>query len=62
MDKSRSSAGGYILAGLFGAAAGGIAVAIITKAIPTIMSRVMSNMMANMTVRMEGEGCNPEEM
>jgi hypothetical protein len=34
----------------------------ITKAIPTMMSRMMSNMMTNMMARMEGEGCDPEEM
>ena len=58
MDKSRYSAVGYLFAVLLGATAGGIAVAMITKAIPTMMSNMMTNMMA----RMEGEGCDPEEM
>jgi len=47
---------------VLGATAGGIAVAIITKAIPVMMSRMMSNMKENMMMRMGGEGCDPEEM
>jgi len=58
MKQSRSSKSGYILAAVLGATAGGIAVAILSKAIPTMMSRMMANIMK----RMGDEGCNPEEM
>jgi hypothetical protein len=62
MHESRSPAGGYILAAVLGATAGGIAVAFLTKAIPVMMSRMMSSMMGNMMTRVGGEGCDPEEM
>jgi len=58
MNKSRSPNSGYILAAVLGATAGGIAVAFLSRAIPTMMSRMMANMMQ----RMGDEGCNPEEM
>ena len=59
MDRSKFSAGGYILAGALGATVGGITVAILARAIPSMMSRMMSNMMENMMMRMGGEGCEP---
>jgi hypothetical protein len=62
MEKSSSSTAGYILAAGLGATAGGIAVAIVTRAIPVMTSRIMSNMMENMMMRMGGEDCDPEEM
>lgn len=62
MEKSRSSARGYILAALLGVAAGGVGVALFTRAIPKIMSQMMPNMMQNMISQMGGEGCDPEEM
>jgi hypothetical protein len=62
MDKSRSHTRGYILAGLIGAAAGGVGVAIFTRAIPVLLSRLMSGMMENMMSQMGAEGCDPEEM
>lgn len=62
MDKSRSPTRGYIFAVILGAAAGGILVTIVTRAIPKMMSRMMSNMMGNMMTRMGGEGFDPEEM
>jgi hypothetical protein len=58
MDKPRSLTTGYILAALVGATVGGIAVAIVTKAIPGMISRMMGNMM----MRMGREGCDPEGM
>ena len=58
MNKSRSPNSGYILAAVLGATAGGFAVAILCKAIPTMMSRMMANMMQ----QMGDEGCNPEDM
>jgi len=58
MDKSRSPAGGYILAAVLGAAVGAVATVIVTRAIPVMMSRMMANMM----MRMGGEGRDPGEM
>ncbi len=62
MDRPKSPTGGYLLAAVLGATAGGIAVALFTRAIPVMMSRMKSNMMGNMMMRMGGEGCDPEEM
>lgn len=62
MEKSSSSTVGYILAAGLGATAGGITVAIVTRAIPVMMSRIMSSMMGNMMRQMGGGGCDPEEM
>jgi hypothetical protein len=42
-------------------AAGGIAVAIPTKAVPELMSCMMLNTMGEMMSGMGGEGCDPEE-
>lgn len=58
MNKLKSPTGGYLIAGMLGAVAGGIAVATITRAIPKMMSRMMANMMKQMSA----EGCNREEM
>ncbi|MCL4534282.1 MAG: hypothetical protein M1370_03875 [Bacteroidetes bacterium] len=49
---------GYLLAVAFGAIGGGFAVALLTRAIPNMMSRMMQNMMA----QMREAGCNPLEM
>ena len=62
MNKSRCPTGGYILATMLGATAGGITVAICTRVIPVMMSRMMSNAMGNMMMQMAGKGCDPEEM
>lgn len=62
MNESRVPVAGYLIAAAFGATAGGIGVAIFTRAIPKMMSRMMSNMMGNMMKQMRKEGCNPEEM
>ena len=62
MEKSRSKSNGDIVAAILGAAAGGIIVAVGTKAIPAMMSRMMPIMMQNMMARMGGENCDPEEM
>ena len=48
----------YILAVILGAIAGGVIVALATKAIPKIMADIMENMMT----RMEKSGHNPAEM
>ena len=49
---------GYLLVAFLAALGGGLAMAIATRAIPTIMSRMMRNMMAGM----DAEGLNPEEL
>jgi hypothetical protein len=62
MAEIRSTSGGYALAALFGAVAGGISVIVLTRAIPNMMSRMMPIMMQKMMAQMGGEGCDPEEM
>ena len=59
MDRSRSQFVGYLVAAALGAVAGGLAVAIGSKAIPTMMSRMMAAMMENMRLQMGVEGCDP---
>jgi len=49
---------GYILAAVFGILTGGIAVAVLTRTVPEMMSRVMPKMM----VQSFSECCSPEEM
>jgi hypothetical protein len=48
----KSHATGYILAGLFGILAGGIGMAIVTRALPKMMTRMMNEMMQRMSERM----------
>ena len=60
MDKSRLLTWGHVLAAALGAVAGGLAVAIATRAVPAMMSRIET--MGNAMMRMGGEGCDPEEM
>jgi len=50
MNERVSHLRGYLLAGLFGAAAGGLLVVVVTKAIPKMMSRMMQNMMTQIGV------------
>jgi hypothetical protein len=61
MEKSGSRFVGYLLAAALGAVAGGLAVAIGSKALPTMMSRMMATAMENMRMQMGGEGCDPAE-
>ena len=58
MNESRTPISGYLIAAALGAMVGGVGVAIITRAIPVMMSHMMSNMMK----QMGDEGCNPEDM
>jgi len=51
-EKLKSNATGYILAGLFGVFAGGIGVAVVTRALPKMMTRMMNEMMQRMSERM----------
>ena len=50
----------YMLAGMLGAIAGGLLVAIATKAIPRMMSNMMAGMMKNMMQMKERGGNVPE--
>jgi hypothetical protein len=58
MERSGSHKAGYFLAAMLGAVAGGVAVALGGRILPSMMSKVMADMMA----QMGGEGCDPEEM
>lgn len=60
MDTLNSQRQKYVLAGLLGALAGGILVALATKAIPKMMSGMMAGMMKNMMQKGEGNGNLPE--
>ena len=60
--NARPAKKGYVLAAAVGAIAGGLLVALSTKAIPKMMSQMMSGMMQNMMGRMRKESCAPEEI
>lgn len=58
MERRNSVGRGYVWAALLGAIAGGLAVAIVTRAIPKMMSETMRSIMAQMR---EG-GCNMADL
>ena len=62
MNESRKPIAGYLIAAALGVTVGGVAVTVVSRAFPKMMSRMMSNMMGNMMKQMGAEGCNPEEM
>jgi hypothetical protein len=62
MDESSVSSKGYFLAAALGIVGGGLVVALITRAIPKIMSQTMAGMMQSRMARMEVAGCDPAEM
>ncbi len=66
MRNSNTSKRGYILAAVVGALGGGIAVALVTKAIPRLVSQIMNEMMSKvprlMAEHMKSEGFDPAEM
>ena len=51
-----------ILAAALGAAGGGIAVLLATRAIPKMMAQLRQGMMQNMMEMMQERGCSPSEM
>ena len=51
-----------ILAAGLGALGGGIAVLLITRAIPKVMEQMREGMMQNMMEKMKARGCTPSEM
>ena len=66
MHDSNTSRRGYILAAVIGALGGCIAVTLVTKAIPRLMSQIMAEMMSKMPHlmldHMKREGFDPAEM
>jgi hypothetical protein len=62
MHTRAPSTRGYLLVALLAALGGGLAVAVVTRAIPAMMSRMMSEMMKNMMACMGENGLDPEEM
>ena len=66
MQHSNPPKQGYILAACAGALGGGIAVALVTKAIPRLVSQIMNEMMSKMPrlmmEHMKSEGFDPAEM
>jgi hypothetical protein len=60
IDRSRRT--GYLITTLLGAAAGGLFVAWVTHAIPTMMKKMMAGMMENMRAQMGAEGCKPDDI
>jgi hypothetical protein len=66
MQYSNSSKRGYILAAFAGALGGGIAMVVVTKAIPRLVSQIMNEMMSKMPPlmmeHMKSEGFDPAEM
>ena len=51
-----------ILAAGLGALGGGIAVLLMTRAIPKVMEQMREGMMQNMMEKMKARGCTPSEM
>ncbi len=66
MRNSNTSKRGYILVAAMGALGGCIAVTLVTKAIPRLMSQIMADMMSKMPHlmldHMKSEGFDPAEM
>lgn len=58
MDDNGSQYEGYILAAGLGVLAGGLVVALATRAVPKIMSRLMAGMMSQMAA----SGCDPSDV
>ena len=66
MQHPNSSKRGYILAAFAGALGGGIAMMLVTKAVPRLVSQMMNEMMSKMPrlmmEKMQSEGFDPAEM
>jgi hypothetical protein len=62
MDTLSEQGKNYAVAVLFGAIGGGLFVALITRAIPKMMTQMTSGMMQNMMNRMRESGFDPSEM
>lgn len=53
---------GHVKVAMLGAAAGGLVVIAVTKAIPEMTSRMMSDVMGTMMAKMGEAGCSPAEI
>ncbi len=66
MRNSNTSKRGYILVAVVSALGGGIAVTLLTKAIPRLVSQIMAEMMSKMPHlmldHMKSEGFDPAQM
>ena len=66
MSSPNTERGRYLVVLILGAVAGGLIVAVATKAIPKIMSGLMEQMMSEMPQKMraymQAEGIDPAEM
>ncbi len=66
MHNSNTSLRGYILVAVVSALGSGIAVALVTKAIPRLVSQIMAEMMSKMPHlmfdHMKSEGFDPAQM
>ncbi len=66
MRNSSSSKQGYVLVAIVSALGGGIAVMLVTKAIPRLVSQIMAEMMSKMPHlmldHMKSEGFDPAQM
>ena len=66
MRNSSSSKRGYVLVAVVSALGGGIAVTLVTKAIPRLVSQILAEMMSKMPRlmldHMKSEGFDPTEM
>ncbi len=62
MYNTDSHTRNYILAAMLGAIGGGLAVIVLTRAIPKIVAGVMAEMMPKMMARMQEAGCAPADM
>ena len=62
MERKENPVKGYVLAAGLGALGGGLFLALVTNAIPKMMSKMMSGMMQDMMTQMGADGCDPVEM
>jgi tetrahydromethanopterin S-methyltransferase subunit C len=62
MESLNSRTKEYLVSALLGAVIGGLAVTVITNAIPKMMSRTMCAMMNNMMAQAGDDTLSPEEM
>lgn len=62
MSEGIANRRAVVIAAALGALGGGFFVAILTEAIPRMMSQMMSSMMGSMMAQMGAEGCDPAEM
>jgi hypothetical protein len=62
MSEQKSTDKKIVLAAALGAACGGVAILLATRAIPKMMAHMRDGMMQNMMKMMKARGCSPSEM